>query len=158
MREEKVMLTEEGLAGLKSEVEELKTVSRPKVLERLRSAKELSDAVDSAEYEYAKNEQAFIEGRILTVERMLKHAEVIPVEKHRPAFVRFGSKVKVLFGESDERQYTILGKAETNPLEGKISNESPIGKALLGKHVGDQFEVDIPRGKVTLKVLSIAKK
>lgn len=158
MPEDKVLLTAEGLEKLKAELDVLRQERRPEVLERLQRAKELSDTVDNAEYEEAKNEQAFVEGRIITLERMVKNAEVIPVEKSRPVYVRFGSKVKILDQDGEEKQYTIVGRAESNPSEGKISNESPIGKALLDKQVGDEIEVEVPRGLKKLKILAISKK
>ncbi|MBT9148757.1 MAG: transcription elongation factor GreA [Dehalococcoidia bacterium] len=156
MAEEKVLLTTEGLEKLKSELEHLREVHRPEVLERLQRAKELSDTVDNAEYDEAKNEQAFVEGRIMTLERMIKHAEVIPVEKSRPAYVRFGSRVKVRDSDGGERTYVIVGGTESNPTEGKISNESPVGKALLGKHVGEEVEIQAPKGLIRLKISAIS--
>ncbi len=158
MPEEKVLLTTEGLEELKNELEHLREVHRPAVLERLQRAKELSDTVDNAEYDEAKNEQAFVEGRIRTVERMIKHAEVIPVEKSRPAYVRFGSKVKVRNSDGKEETYIIVGRTESNPAEGKISNESPVGKALLGRHVGEEVEIQVPKGLIRLKILAIGQK
>ncbi|PIU57525.1 MAG: transcription elongation factor GreA [Chloroflexi bacterium CG07_land_8_20_14_0_80_51_10] len=158
MPEEKVLLTAEGLEKLKFELDRLREVRRPEVLERLQRAKELSDTVDNAEYEEAKNEQGFVEGRIMTLERMIKNAEVIPADKSRPAYVRFGSKVTITNQDGEERKYTIVGRAESNPNEGKISNESPVGKALLGKHVGEEVEIEVPKGLVKLKVLAISKK
>jgi transcription elongation factor GreA len=159
MPEEKTLLTAEGLTKLKAELEHFRTVRRPAVLEKLQGAKELSDTVDNAEYEEAKNEQAFVEGRILTLEKMIKNAEVIPDDdSRRPTEVRFGSKVKILDHDGEEKEYTIVGKAESDPIDGKISNESPIGKALLGKHVGAKIEVEVPKGTVKLKILAISTK
>jgi transcription elongation factor GreA len=158
MPEGKVLLTTEGLEKLKSELEHLREVHRPEVLERLQRAKELSDTVDNAEYEEAKNEQAFVEGRIMTLERMIKHAEVIPVEKSRLAYVRLGSTVKVRNSDGTERTYTIVGKTESNPTQGKISNESPVGKALLGRHVGEEVEIQVPKGLIRVRVLAISQK
>ncbi|MCL0061116.1 transcription elongation factor GreA [Dehalococcoidia bacterium] len=157
MPEEKVLLTTEGLEKLKNELEHLREVHRPEVLERLQRAKELSDTVDNAEYDEAKNEQAFVEGRIMWLERTIKHAEVIPVEKKRPAYVRFGSKVKVRNSDGAEGTYTIVGRTESNPAEGKISNESPVGKALLGRHVGEEIEIQVPKGLTKLKIVTISR-
>lgn len=158
MPDEKVLLTSEGLEKLNAELEHLRTVRRPEVLEKLQRAKELSDTIDNAEYDEAKNEQAFVEGRILTLDRMIKNAEVIPVEKSRPAYVKFGSKVTVHTEEGQEEKYVIVGRAESDPSNGKISNESPVGSALLGKHVGEEIEIEVPKGTRKLKVVAIAKK
>ena len=159
MPEEKTLVTAEGLEKLKAELEQLHSVRRPEMLEKLQRAKELSDTVDNAEYEEAKNEQAFVEGRILTLEKMIKNAEVMPDDKsRRPTVVKFGSKVTILNEDGKEKKYTIVGRAESDPNEGRISNESPVGKALLGKHVGDEVEVDVPKGRIKLKVTAITKK
>lgn len=158
MTEEKVMLTSEGLQKLKSELEHLLEVRRPEVLERLQRAKELGDTADNAEYEEAQNEQAFVEGRIIELERMLKDAEVIPKEKSRATNVKFGSKVTVTTEDGEKRKYTIVGSPESDPAEGKISNESPVGKSLMGKHVGDEVEVEAPKGPFKLKIQAITKK
>ncbi|MDD5094186.1 MAG: transcription elongation factor GreA [Dehalococcoidia bacterium] len=159
MPEEKTLLTPEGLLKLKEELDHLRSVRRPDVLEKLQRSKELSDTVDNAEYEEAKNDQAFVEGRILTIEKMIKHAEVMTDdESRRPTEVKFGSKVTIRAQDGKESEYTIVGKAETDPSEGKISNESPVGRALLGKRVGDEIEVEAPKGLIKLKVLTISKK
>ncbi|MBM3133323.1 MAG: transcription elongation factor GreA [Chloroflexi bacterium] len=159
MAEEKVLLTAEGLEKLKAELDELVKVRRPEVLERLQRAKELGrDTADNAEYEEAQNEQAFVESRVMELERMLKDASIVPVEKSRATYVRFGSKVTVHYENGDERKYTIVGSPESNPSEGKISNESPVGKALLGKHPGDVVEVQAPKGTIKLKIVSVSKK
>ena len=159
MPEEKTLVTAEGLEKLKVELEQLRSVRRPEVLEKLQHAKELSDTVDNAEYEEAKNDQAFVEGRILTLEKMIKNAEVMPDDKsRRPTVVKFGSKVTIINEDGEEKKYTIVGRAESDPSEGRISNESPVGKALLGKHVGDEVEVDVPKGRIKLKVTAITKK
>lgn len=159
MSEEKVLLTAEGLEKLKSELEHLVNTRRPQVVEKLQDSKQLGDAVDNAEYEEAKNEQAFVEGRIKTVERMIRNVEVVSGEKaRRPSRVEFGTTVTMLNEKGEEREYTIVGKAESDPKNGKISNESPVGKALLGKHVGDEVEVDAPKGTIKHRVLAIYNK
>jgi transcription elongation factor GreA len=158
MPEEKVLLTTEGLEKLRNELEHLREVLRPEVLERLQRAKDLSDTVDNAEYEEAKNELAFVEGRIRTLQREVKHAEVIPVEKSRPAYVGFGSRVKVRNSDGKEETYIIVGRTESNPAEGKISNESPVGKSLLGRHVGEELEIQVPKGLIRLRILAISQK
>jgi transcription elongation factor GreA len=158
MSEEKVLLTSEGLEKLKAELDHLLEVRRPEVLERIQRAKEQGDTADNPEYEEAQTEQAFVEGRIVELERTLKDAEVMPVEKTRSTFVKFGNKVTVVTEEGEKRKYTIVGSPESNPSEGKISNESPVGRALLGTQVGDEVEVEVPKGLVKLKVQAITKK
>ncbi len=158
MPEEKVMLTAEGLEKLQGELQRLLEVRRPEVLERIQRAKELGDTADNPEYEEAQNEQAFVESRIVELERTLKDAEVMPVEKTKPIFVRFGSKVTVVMENGDKRKYLIVGSPESDPVEGKISNESPVGKALLGKYVGDEVEVDAPKGIIKMKIHAVTKK
>ncbi len=154
---EKLLLTPEGLEKLKAELEHLRTVRRPEVLQRLQKAKELSDTVDNAEYEDAKHEQAFVEGRILTLERMIKDAEVITAEEVPSEYVRLGSKVTIVGPEGEEEHYIIVGKAEANPSEGKISNESPVGQALLGHPIGAEVEVQAPMGFYKVKIVRVEK-
>lgn len=154
---EKLLLTPEGLEKLKAELEYLRTVRRPEVLQRLQKAKELADTVDNAEYEDAKHEQAFVEGRILTLERMIKDAQVISAEEAPAKYVRPGSRVIILGPDGEKEQYIIVGKAEANPGEGKISNESPLGQALLGRYVGEEVEVQAPMGTYKVKILAVDK-
>ncbi len=158
MPEEKVLLTSEGLEKLKAELENLIEVRRGEVLERIQRAKELGDTADNPEYEEAQNEQAFVESRIMELERTIKAAEVVQKEKTKATHIKFGHKVTVETEAGEKRKYTIVGSPESDPLEGKISNESPVGKALLGKKVGDEIEVNAPKGLVKLKVLTISKK
>ncbi len=153
MPREKVYLTPEGLERLKAELDYLYTVRRQEVTERIKKAKELTDTVDNAEYDDAKNEQAFVEGRILTLKRMTKNAEVILAQQAPSGLVRLGNKVTVQTQEGEAELYTIVGSAEANPSDGKISNESPIGKALLGRQVGEEVEVHAPAGVFRLKIL-----
>jgi transcription elongation factor GreA len=155
MPREKVYLTTEGLEKLKEELNYLYTVRRQEVAQRIQRAKELADTVDNAEYEDAKNEQAFIEGRILTLERMIKNATVISASDTPTGRVRLGCKVTVSNGDGEIEQYIIVGSAEANPNEGKISNKSPVGQALLDKQVGDEVNVQVPAGLRKLKILAI---
>ena len=148
-------LTAEGLAGLKSESEELRTVRRQIVAERIQKAKEIGGTVDNAEYDEAKNEQAFIEGRIRTLDNLINNAVLISELEGPSGVVRIGSKVTVKNHKGQKGQYTIIGSAEADPALGKISNVSPIGKALLGKRVGDITEVSVPAGKIKLEVVKI---
>jgi transcription elongation factor GreA len=154
MPREKVYLTQGGLTKLKTELDYLYTVRRQEVAERIQKAKELTDTVDNAEYEDAKNEQAFVEGRIRTLERMIKNAMVISAESSSEQ-VRLGSKVTVQTQEGEREDYIIVGSPEANPSEGRISNESPVGKVLLGRRAGEEVEVRAPAGMLKLKIVTI---
>ncbi len=155
MVDKQVFVTPEGLEKLKSELEYLRTVRRQEVAEQIQKAKELGSTVNNPEYETAKNQQSFVEGRILTLEGMIKHAAVIPPEEGHSGRVTLGSTVVVTSTDGKKEHYTIVGSAEANPGEGKISNESPVGRALLGKKVGDHVEVAAPAGVLKLKVSKI---
>lgn len=153
-----VILTYEGLKKLEEELEYLKTVKRAEVAEKIKQARAFGDLSENSEYDEAKNEQAFIEGRIATLEAMLKNAKVIDEEDIKLDQVSIGCTVKV-YDESynEEVEYTIVGSAEVDPMNSKISDESPIGKALLGKKVGDVVSVEVPAGIIKLKILEIRK-
>jgi transcription elongation factor GreA len=155
MAQKEVFLTPEGLEKLKDELEHLETVRRPQIAEQIHRAKELGGTVDNAEYDDAKNEQAFVEGRILTLENMIKNAAIIEEEKSPSKFVKLGSKVVVNDPDGEEEHYTIVGSAEASPGEGRISNESPVGSALLGKKVGAEVKVETPAGMIKIKVVAI---
>jgi transcription elongation factor GreA len=155
MAQKEVFLTPEGLEKLKEELNHLETVRRPQIAEQIHRAKELGGTVDNAEYDDAKNEQAFVEGRILTLENMIKNAAIIEEEKRPSKFIKLGSKVKVQDPDGQHEHYTIVGSAEASPAEGRISNESPVGAALLGRKVGEKVKVETPAGTITLKVVSI---
>lgn len=155
MPERENFLTPEGLAKLEEELEHLRTVRRQEVAERIQKAKELRSTVTSPEYEDAKNEQGFVEGRILELEKIIKNAKVIQHDTVNLDFVEVGNEVKVQLQDDTEEHYTIVGSAEANPGEGRISNESPMGKALLDKRVGDEVEVEAPAGTLKLKILEI---
>ncbi|MEW6230831.1 MAG: transcription elongation factor GreA [Chloroflexota bacterium] len=150
-----VFLTPEGRARLEEELNHLRTVKRRKVAERIHQAKESGDITDNAEYDDAKNEQAIVEHRILTIERLLQNAVLIDNNSHATDSVRLGSKVTVSDSEGGESTYTIVGSAEANPGDGKISNESPVGQALLGRKVGDHVVVHVPAGMLSLTVVAI---
>jgi len=153
-----LILTYEGLKKLEEELEYLKTVKRAEVAEKIKQARAFGDLSENSEYDEAKNEQAFIEGRIATLEAMLKNAKVIDEEDIKLDQVSIGCTVKV-YDESynEEVEYTIVGSAEADPMNNKISDESPIGKALLGKKVGDVVSVEVPAGIIKLKILEIRK-
>ncbi|MBI2846733.1 MAG: transcription elongation factor GreA [Chloroflexi bacterium] len=155
MPQKKILLTQDGLDKLTAELEHLRTVRRSEVAERIHKAKELGGTANNAEYDDAKNEQAFVEGRILTLENMIKNATIIPNESPRTGTVTVGSKVTVLGPEDKLEQYTIVGSAEANPSMGRISNESPVGQALLGKRVGDAVEVAAPAGVLRLTIVDV---
>jgi transcription elongation factor GreA len=155
MPEKEYFLTQEGLTKLEEELEHLLTVRRPEVADKIQQAKELRSAVNSPEYEDAKNEQGFVEGRILELEKIIKNAKVIQHDTVNLDFVEVGNEVKVQLQDDTEEHYTIVGSAEANPGEGRISNESPMGKALLDKRVGDEVEVEAPAGTLKLKILEI---
>ena len=155
MPEKPVYLTKEGYERLDHELHELRTVRRPAVAERIRRAKEFTDTVDNAEYDDAKQDQAFIEGRIQDLERLLATAMII--EEHPAAdFVRLGSHVVVEEEGGETQEYRIVGSAEADPRRGRISNESPVGRALLGKRVGEQVSVTAPGGSFLLTVKNLA--
>jgi len=155
MAEKPIFLTPEGRAKLEAELEQLKTVRRAQVAERIHSAKEEGDIMENSAYDEAKNEQAFVEGRILTIEQMLKNAVMID-ETHASDAVGIGSYVTVVErGGDDDEMYQIVGSAEADPTRGRISNESPVGRALLGKRVGDEVQVKIPDGVRHLRITEI---
>lgn len=151
-----IPLTKEGFAKLGNELEELRTVQRPRVAHRILEAKELASPQNNPEYDDAKNEQAFIEGRILTLEHILQNALIIDEEEARHAnSVQLGSTVTVVNDKGEREQYTIVGSAEANPKERRISNESPVGQALLSKRVGDEIIVKAPAGTLRFTVINI---
>jgi len=154
--EKETILTREGLKKLEDELEHLKKVKRKEVAERIKLSKEFGDLSENAEYEDAKNEQAFVEGRILQLELMLRNARVIDNHDAPADQVIVGSKVKVKdLASGEEIAYRIVGSAEADPDHDKISNESPVGKALLGRRKGETFEVTVPAGKLRYSVLQI---
>jgi transcription elongation factor GreA len=155
MQEKVVYLTPEGKERFAAELRELQRVRRPEVEERIRRAKEFSDTVDNAEYDEAKTEQAFVEGRIQDLERILSSAKMIE-EPARADYVRMGSHVRVVDGEGEEQTYYLVGSQEADPRRGLISNESPMGRALIGRRAGDQVTVVAPGGSFDLKVLEIS--
>ncbi|MBI4300686.1 MAG: transcription elongation factor GreA [Chloroflexi bacterium] len=150
-----VFLTPEGLRKLEAELEHLRTTRRQAIAEKIREAKEFDTTVNNAEYEDAKNEQAFVEGRILTLEQLIKNASIINNEEAPAPWVRIGSKVTAVDEDGVEQQYTIVGSAEANPRDGKISNESPVGRALLGHTVGEQIEVLVPAGVIHMTLTRV---
>jgi transcription elongation factor GreA len=153
MVEKPVPLTREGLSKLQQELEHLRTVRRQEVADRIHQAKELASTQNNAEYDDAKNEQAFVEGRIRTLEQMIQNAVII--EEHHATRVELGCKVRVVTTDGKEEHYTIVGSAEASPRDGRISNESPVGRALLGKPVGAEVKVKAPAGVLRLTITGI---
>ena len=154
--DKKNILTYEGLKKLEDELENLKVVRRKEVSQKIKEAREQGDLSENAEYDAAKDEQRDIELRIEELEKLLKNAEVVVEAEADLDKVSIGCSVKILDCEFDEElEYKIVGSTEANSLKGKISNESPVGKALLGKQVGDTVTVETPAGEFSYKVLSI---
>lgn len=152
-----VPLTREGLAKLTSELEYLQTVKRQEVAEHIHEARESDSARENEpSYDYAKNEQAMLEGRILELEHLIRNAQIIDEDGvHQTDFAQLGSTVTLTAEDGKSRTYTIVGSAEASPSEGRISNTSPVGSALLGKRVGDQIEVKVPAGIQHFTIASI---
>lgn len=157
MSEKEVLLSWEGLKQLENELTQLRTVKRLEVAERIKQAREYGDITENAEYEDAKNEQAFIEGRILVLEKMLRNARLIDEESARAAgIVTVGSTVVLRDLEyGDEQTYMIVGTTEADPAHNRISNESPVGRAIMGQKVGAVVTVDAPDGPIKYEVLDI---
>ena len=153
-----ILLTQEGYQKLEDEVEFLKTVRRREVAERIKVAISFGDISENSEYDEAKNEQAQMEERILKLESMIRRAVIIDESKIDSNVVTIGSIVKVNDVEFEEEvEYVIVGSAEADPYEGKISNESPVGKALLGRTIGDVVEVQVPDGVAKFEILEIRR-
>ncbi len=158
MAEKKVVLTYEGLKKREEELEELKTVRRKEVAEKIKEARGQGDLSENAEYDAAKEEQGEIEARIALLEKMLRNAEVIDDEEVSSDIISVGSRVKLYDNEFEEEvEYTIVGSAEADPMENKISNESPVGMGLLGHKTGDNVVIETPDGEISFKVLDINK-
>ncbi len=155
---EEMLITEEGLKQMEEELENLKTVRRKEVADRIKQAIEFGDISENSEYEDAKNEQAFIEGQIMSLEKQLKNARIINEDDVITTSVSEYSTVKLKFFEDgSEKEIQIVGSVEAKPFEGKISNESPVGKAVLGHKVGDVLEINVPAGVVKVEILDIRK-
>lgn len=151
----KILVTKEGLKKLQEELDYLQNTKRRDVAERIKEAISYGDLSENSEYEEAKNEQAFIEGRIIELEEQIKYAEVIQ-EKHHVATVQIGTKVILKnLTKKGQEEYTIVGSTEANPLAHKISNESPVGQAILGKKAGDEVKVVAPMGTIEYEIIKI---
>jgi transcription elongation factor GreA len=148
-------LTKEGFQKLQEELDYLRNVKRQEVADRLHEAMEGGELIENAEYEAAKNEQAFVEGRIQELEMLLATARVIEDEKTKADTVQVGSTVTIQEEGYEAETYTIVGAAEANPRDGKISNESPIGKAILGRRTGEEVQVEAPDSAFKVRILKI---
>ena len=153
-----IKITDDGLKKLEAELETLKTEGRADIAEKIKIARGYGDLSENSEYDEAKNEQAKIEARIVEIESMLKNIEIIKDIKGKAKSVVIGVTVKVQDLEyGDEDEYRVVGSTEADPRNGKISDESPVGKALLGKKVGDEVSVEAPGGDFKLKIIDISK-
>ena len=149
-------MTQAGKDKLIQELEHLKSVKRKEVVERIKIARSFGDLSENSEYDSAKEEQAFVEGRITTLENMIRNAKIIEEGDTASDSVTLGRSVTfVELPDGDEETYTIVGSAEADPFEGKISNDSPIARSLIGKKVGDQVTVQTPGGEMSVRIISI---
>ncbi|XHB96209.1 transcription elongation factor GreA [Lactococcus garvieae] len=149
-------MTKEGLEKLEQELDNLKLVKRPEVIERIKIARSYGDLSENSEYEAAKDEQAFIEGRISTVETMIRYAEIVDNANIDKNEVALGKAVVFQeVGDDEEEEYEIVGTAEADPFSGKISNESPIAQALIGRKVGDVVKIPLPMGEIEVKIVDV---
>jgi transcription elongation factor GreA len=155
MAQKEIHVTKDGLDKLESQLKQLISVRRPEVAEKIKRAREVGGTENNAEYDDAKNEQAFVEGKILTLENIVKNAVIIE-SPAMPGVVEMGDKVLIQNQDGKIDQFTIVGSAEANPIEGKISNESPVGHALLGKKAGDEIEVTTPSGLLKLLIMEVS--
>ena len=158
MAEKKNLLTDKGLKKLEDELQELRVVKRKEVAQKIKEAREQGDLSENAEYDAAKDEQRDIEARIEEIEKILKNAEIVDEDEVDLETINIGCQVKILDLEFDEElTYKIVGSTEANSLKGKISNESPVGRALIGKKVGEMVSVETQVGTVQYKVLDIQR-
>jgi transcription elongation factor GreA len=158
LNDKEIILTRDGLKKLEDELDELKTVHRREVNERIRQAKEFGDISENAEYEDAKQEQAFVEGRILKLESMIRYARIIDASDFVADAVHLGAMVKVKeLGSGRSHEFTIVGSAEADPKNARLSNESPVGAALMGHKNGETVVVATPRGAMKYKIEAINK-
>ena len=158
MSRNEVILTEEGLKQLTDELNHLSTVKREEVAERIRQAREFGDITENSEYDDAKNEQALLEGRIALLQEKLRRARVVKESEIDTDKVSVGSTVTLKDKDSGEKRvYTLVGSAEADPTNARLSNESPVGQAILGKKVGDKVTVPVPVGAINYEIVAIGK-
>src|SRR5574341_269162 len=152
-------MTREGFEGLEAELDNLKLVKRAEIVERIKIARSYGDLSENSEYEAAKDEQAFVEGRIATVETMIRNAEIVDNAGVKSNEVALGKTVTfVEVGEDEKETYKIVGSAEADPFNGKISNESPIAAALIGRKTGDTVMIPLPVGEMEVKIVKVSSK
>ena len=157
MDKNKTLLTEQGYQELKDELDHLINVRRPENIKAIKDARSLGDLSENADYDAARDDQAKLEARIKELEMMIDNAVIIEEDKNTNGAVSLGSTVLISYVEDeDEEEYKIVGSLEANPFENKISNESPIGKAILGKTIGDIVSVESPNGSYDVKILSVS--
>ena len=157
-KQQDMLLTSEGIKNYESELEYLKAVVRKEVAEKIKVARSFGDLSENSEYDEAKNEQAKVEARISEIENILKHAKIIDESELTDEHIHIGSKVKVHdFDFDEDTEYQIIGSGEADPFNGKLSDESPVGSALLGHKVGDTITVETPDGEVKFKILEISR-
>lgn len=154
--EKQYPMTKEGKEKLEQELEYLKTVKRKEVVERIKIARGFGDLSENSEYDAAKDEQAFVEARIQTLENMIRNAIIIEEDTENPNVVSLGKSVTFIeLPDGEEETYTIVGSAEADPFEGKISNDSPIAKSLLGRRIGEEVTVQTPGGEMLVKIVAV---
>ena len=153
--DDRVYITAGGLEKLKEELDYLRTVRRTEVAELIQRAKELGDVTDSAQYDAAKEEQSFLEGRIQQIENQFSHASLIEEQASSDGAVHVGSKVTLTDNDGVEETWEIVGRTEADATNGRISNQSPVGRAILGKRKGDKVDVQTPAGTLTFSITSI---
>jgi transcription elongation factor GreA len=154
--EKKFHMTEEGKQKLIDELEILKTEKRKEVVEKIKIARGFGDLSENAEYDSAKEEQAFVESRIAQLENMIRNAEIIQDDNSNPDVVSMGKSVTFIeLPDGDKETYTIVGSAEADPFEGKISNDSPMGRSLIGKGIGQEVSVQTPGGEMNVKIIEV---
>lgn len=151
----KTFVTKEGLEKIKKELQELKTIKRQEISRRIQEAKELGDLSENAEYAEAKEARALNEKRIAEIEIILRDAETISIQPSMSDTVQIGSTIVIRNGDKKEKVFTIVGSNEANPVEGKISNESPLGTAFLGRKPGEEVDIKIPNGEIKYKIIKI---
>ncbi len=154
--EKSFYMTEEGKEKIENELHELKTVKRPEVVERIKIARDFGDLSENSEYDSAKEEQAFVETRIAQLEKMIRYAVIIESDDENMNVVSLGRKVTFIeLPDGEEETYAIVGSAEADPFEGKISNDSPMAKSLLGLEVGTEVDVPTPGGDIKVKIVNV---
>ncbi|SJZ85637.1 transcription elongation factor GreA [Pilibacter termitis] len=158
MAEKIFEMTREGYENLEKELDRLITVERPEVIERIKIARSYGDLSENSEYESARNEQALLEGKIAEIEKQIRFAQIVDSDAIAEDEVSIGKKVTFIeLPNGEEEVYYIVGSAEANPLAGKISNESPVASAMIGKKIGDEVNISTPSGEMVIKIVKVEK-